>query len=109
MYFECNDVNAARRVFDKISEPCVVSFNAIITGCARRSRPNEALSLFRELQERNLKPTDVTMLSALSSCVLLGSLELGKWIHEYIKKYGFDMYVKVSTTFIDVCKLWELG
>ncbi|KAK1553033.1 hypothetical protein Q3G72_027587 [Acer saccharum] len=102
MYFECNDVDAARRVFDKISEPCVVSYNAIITGYARRSRPNEALSLFRELQERNLKPTDVTMLSALSSCALLGSLELGKWIHEYIKKYRFDKYLKVSTALIDM-------
>ncbi|KAK0574009.1 hypothetical protein LWI29_016896 [Acer saccharum] len=102
MYFECNDVDAARRVFDKISEPCVVSYNAIIAGYARRSRPNEALSLFRELQERNLKPTDVTMLSALSSCALLGSLELGKWIHEYIKKYRFDKYLKVSTALIDM-------
>ncbi|XP_031274403.1 pentatricopeptide repeat-containing protein At2g02980, chloroplastic [Pistacia vera] len=102
MYAECNDVDAARRVFDKISEPCVVSYNAIITGYARTSRPNEALSLFRELQERNIKPTDVTMLSALSSCALLGALDLGKWIHEYIKKYRFDKYVKVNTALIDM-------
>lgn len=102
LYAECSDVDAARRIFENISEPCVVSYNAIITGYARSSRPNEALSLFRELQERNLKPTDVTMLSALSSCALLGSLDLGKWIHEYIKKYGLDKYVKVKTALIDM-------
>lgn len=102
MYALCNDVDSARRVFDKIVEPCVVSYNAIVTGYVRSSRPNEALVLIRELQERNLRPTDVTMLSALSSCALLGSLELGKWIHEYVKKYGFDKYVKVSTALIDM-------
>ncbi|KAJ4711344.1 Pentatricopeptide repeat [Melia azedarach] len=102
MYAGCNDVDAAKLVFDKILDPCVVSYNAIITGYARSSRPNEALSMFRELQERHIKPTDVTMLSALSSCSLLGSLDLGKWIHEYIKKYGFDKYVKVNTALIDM-------
>nr|POE81520.1 pentatricopeptide repeat-containing protein, chloroplastic [Quercus suber] len=102
MYTECNDVNAARRVFDKIVEPCVVCYNAIITGNARSSLPNEALSLFRELQAINLMPTDVTLLSVLSSCALLGALDLGRWIHEYVKIHGFDKYVKVNTALIDI-------
>ncbi|KAK7307103.1 hypothetical protein VNO77_39868 [Canavalia gladiata] len=102
MYTACNDIDAARRVFDKIDEPCVVTYNAIITSCARNSRPNEALALFRELQESGLKPTDVTMLVALSSCALLGALDLGRWIHEYVKKNGFDQYVKVNTALIDM-------
>lgn len=102
MYTECKDVDAARLVFDKIVEPCVVSYNAIITANAKISRPNEALSLFRELQGRNLKPTDVTLLSVLSCCALLGALDLGKWIHEYVKKYGFHKYVKVNTALVDM-------
>ncbi|KAF8399482.1 hypothetical protein HHK36_015348 [Tetracentron sinense] len=102
MYTECGDVSAARRVFDDIANPCVVTYNAMVTGYARSSRPNEALALFRELQASNFKPTDVTMLSALSSCALLGALELGKWIHEYIKKNGFEEYVKVNTALIDM-------
>lgn len=102
MYTECSDVDVARQVFDKIPEPCVVVQNAMITGYARNSRPNEALALFRELQASGLKPTDVTMLSALSSCALLGALDLGKWIHEYVKKNRFDRYVKVNTALIDM-------
>ncbi|KAL2349240.1 hypothetical protein Fmac_003240 [Flemingia macrophylla] len=102
MYTACNDMDAARRVFDKINEPSVVTYNAIITSYARNSRPNEALALFRELQESGLKPTDVTMLVALSSCALLGALDLGRWIHEYVKKNGFDQYVKVNTALIDM-------
>ncbi|RDX92836.1 Pentatricopeptide repeat-containing protein, chloroplastic, partial [Mucuna pruriens] len=102
MYTACNDMDAARRVFDKIDEPCVVAYNAIIASCARHSRPNEALALFRELQESGLKPTYVTMLVALSSCALLGALDLGRWIYEYVKKNGFDQHVKVNTALIDM-------
>ncbi|KAF8116998.1 hypothetical protein N665_0012s0015 [Sinapis alba] len=102
MYTECGDVDAARRVFDGIIEPCVVSYNAMITGYARRNRPNEALSLFRDMQGKNLKVNEITLLSVLSSCSLLGSLGLGKWIHEYAKKHGFCKYVKVNTALIDM-------
>ncbi|KAI3429162.1 DYW_deaminase domain-containing protein [Psidium guajava] len=101
MYTECGDVDAARRVFDKISDPCVVVYNSIINGYARSSRPNEALSLFREMQASNLRPDDVTILSVLTSCALLGSLELGKWIHEYVQRHGLDG-VKVNTALIDM-------
>ncbi|XP_010506928.1 PREDICTED: pentatricopeptide repeat-containing protein At2g02980, chloroplastic-like [Camelina sativa] len=100
MYTECEDVDAARCVFDRVVEPCVVCYNAMITGYARRNRPNEALSLFREMQGKNLKPNEITLLSVLSSCALLGSLDLGKWIHEYAKKHGFCKYVKVNTALI---------
>ncbi|KAK3027322.1 hypothetical protein RJ639_040414 [Escallonia herrerae] len=62
MYTECNDIGSARCTFNRIVEPCVVTYNAIINGYVRDSQPNEALSLFREMQAKNLKPTDVTML-----------------------------------------------
>ncbi|TKY69675.1 Pentatricopeptide repeat-containing protein [Spatholobus suberectus] len=104
MYTACNDMDAARRVFDKIDEPFVVAYNAVIASCARNSRPTEALSLFRELQESGLKPTDVTTLVALSSCALLGALDLGRWIHEYVKKNGFDQYVKWPGSYCDTQK-----
>ncbi|XP_077213322.1 pentatricopeptide repeat (PPR) superfamily protein [Tasmannia lanceolata] len=102
MYAECGDVRAARRIFNQMGRPCIVSYNAMIAGYARSSLPNEALALFRELQAFDIKPTDVTMLCVLSSCALLGALELGKWIHEYIKKHGLDVYVKVNTALIDM-------
>ncbi|XP_060215273.1 pentatricopeptide repeat-containing protein At2g02980, chloroplastic [Lycium barbarum] len=102
MYIECNDNGSARRVFDRIVEPCVVMYNAIIMGYVRSSEPNEALLLFRELQVKKIKPTDVTILGVVSSCALLGTLGFGKWVHEYVKKNGFDRCVKVNTALIDM-------
>ncbi|XP_042483390.1 pentatricopeptide repeat-containing protein At2g02980, chloroplastic isoform X2 [Macadamia integrifolia] len=87
--------------FPSLLKACA-NAKAIGEGYTRNSRPNEALALFRKLQASNLKPTYVTMLSVLSSCVMLGALELGKWIHEYIRKNGFNEYVKVNTALIDM-------
>lgn len=95
-------MDGARKVFDRIRDPCVVTYNSMITGYARASRPNEALSTFQEMQARDVMPNDVTMLSVLSSCALLGALDLGKWVHEYVKKNGFDGFVKVNTALIDM-------
>ncbi|KAI7995780.1 Pentatricopeptide repeat-containing protein [Camellia lanceoleosa] len=102
MYTECNDMDSAAQIFSRILEPCVVIYNALIAGYVRSSQPNKALSLFRELQARNVNPTYVTMLSVLSSCALLGALDIGKWVHKYVNRNGFDQYVKVSTALIDM-------
>ncbi|KAL3511121.1 hypothetical protein ACH5RR_030522 [Cinchona calisaya] len=102
MYIESSEIGLARCVFDSIIDPCVVTYNAMIMGYVRSSEPNEALSLFRELQAKRLKPTDVTSLGVISSCALLGALDLGKWLHEYVKKNGFDRYIKVNTALIDM-------
>uniref|UniRef100_A0A6V7QRI9 Glycosyltransferase 2-like domain-containing protein n=1 Tax=Ananas comosus var. bracteatus TaxID=296719 RepID=A0A6V7QRI9_ANACO len=102
MYAECGDLRAARVLFDGMDDQCVVSYNSMITASVRSSRPSAALALFREMQAKGIKPTDVTLLSVLSACTLLGALELGKWIHEYVKKNGFDSYVKVNTALIDM-------
>ena len=68
----------------------------LIIGYVRSCKPNEALSSFRELQVKRIKPADVTVLGVISSCALLGALKLGKWLDEYVKKNGFDRYVKVK-------------
>lgn len=45
----------------------------------------------------NVKPRDVTKLSVLCSCALLGALDLRRWRHEYVTKNGLNNYVKVNT------------
>ncbi|WVZ60838.1 hypothetical protein U9M48_010807 [Paspalum notatum var. saurae] len=103
MYAECGDVLAARAVFDSVDgDGCVVSYNAIITAAVRSSRPGEALALFREMQAKGLRPTSVTVISVLSACALLGALDLGRWIHDYVRKIGLGSLVKVGTALIDM-------
>ncbi|KQK12722.1 pentatricopeptide repeat-containing protein At2g02980, chloroplastic [Brachypodium distachyon] len=102
MYAECGDARAARTMFGRVDGECVVSYNAMITAAVRSSRPGEALVLFREMQAKGLKLTSVTLISVLSACALLGALELGRWIHEYVRKVQLDSLVKVNTALIDM-------
>ncbi|KAK4792390.1 hypothetical protein SAY86_022825 [Trapa natans] len=102
MYTECGDVDSGRKVFDGIPSPCVVAYNSMITCYVRANRPNEALSMFQEMQDKDILPSDVTMLSVLSSCAQLGALDLGKWAHEFVKKNGLNRFVKVNTALIDM-------
>ncbi|WRX13723.1 Pentatricopeptide repeat - like 10 [Theobroma cacao] len=118
----------AHKVFDKVSQPDIVLFNTMARGYSRSNTPTQAIPLVSQLlsfgflpddytfpsvlkacssskaleEVKSLKPTDVTMLSVLSCCALLGALDLGKWIHEYVNKHGFDKYIKVSTAIIDM-------
>ncbi|XP_020586597.1 pentatricopeptide repeat-containing protein At2g02980, chloroplastic [Phalaenopsis equestris] len=102
MYSQCGDVEAARTIFDKGTDRCVISFNSMITAFVQSSRPGEALALFREMQTRQLRPTYVTVLGVLAACALIGAIHLGKWIHEYAEKNGFSSCVKVNTALIDM-------
>ncbi|KAJ3673366.1 hypothetical protein LUZ60_006740 [Juncus effusus] len=101
-YAECGEISAARSVFDRSGHADVISYNSIITACVRNNRPSEALSLFREMQEKKIKPTHVTILNVLNSCALIGTLELGKWVHEFAKKNKFDALIKINTALIDM-------
>ncbi|KAI4381356.1 hypothetical protein MLD38_007435 [Melastoma candidum] len=111
MYTACGDVDSARKVFDNVGDDrCVVAYNSMITGYIHLGWPNEGLSLFRELLASDVRPDDVTILSALSACALLGALDLGKWLHEYVKRNGFHKNVKANTALIDMyAKCGSLG
>ncbi|KAI3762647.1 hypothetical protein L1987_53086 [Smallanthus sonchifolius] len=49
-------------------------------------KPNVALKLFRNMQMDNLDPDHVTLTIALSACADLGALDMGKWIHNFIRR-----------------------
>ncbi|KAK8937835.1 Pentatricopeptide repeat-containing protein [Platanthera guangdongensis] len=112
MYSQCGVIEAASAVFirgtDDESRRCVVSYNSMITACVQSSRPGEALALFLEMQARRLRPTHVTLLGVLAASALMGALDLGKWIHEYVKKMTMknakwsEDDVKVGTALIDM-------
>ncbi|KAF4403090.1 hypothetical protein G4B88_027861 [Cannabis sativa] len=55
-------------------------------GCAQNGKSREALSMFQWMRRSHMGLDQVALVSALSACVVLGDLELGRWIHWYIRK-----------------------
>ncbi|GAB2270015.1 hypothetical protein Dimus_004930 [Dionaea muscipula] len=83
--FRCGDVDGARRVFDDMPDRNLVSWTTMISGCAQHGRCVQALSLFREMRRVEVEMDQVVLISALSACAESGNLNLGKWIHSFLK------------------------
>eukprot|EP01018_Ginkgo_biloba_P037424 Gb_17094 [translate_table: standard] len=112
MYAKCGNLHIARQLFDKMPTRDVVSWSAMIGGYTQNGHAPEALALFNQMQQADVKPNSVTMLSVLSACAQSGALQQGKWIHDYIGRNGFESDVSVWNSLIDMyakCGSMELA
>ncbi|KAJ4953175.1 hypothetical protein NE237_030007 [Protea cynaroides] len=108
-YAKHGDVDGARLLFDGLEMRDVVCWNVMIDGYTQHGRPNESLDLFRQMLSAKVRPDEVTILSVLSACGQLGALELGRWLHSYIKSNGILVSVNVGTALVDMyCKCGSL-
>ncbi|XVF56493.1 hypothetical protein PTKIN_Ptkin06aG0125600 [Pterospermum kingtungense] len=78
---KCGDVETARRMFDGMSCPSVLSWNAIISGYTQNENHREAIELFRKMQFQSVKPDRTTVAIILGSCAALNFLKGGKQVH----------------------------
>ncbi|XP_008239334.1 PREDICTED: pentatricopeptide repeat-containing protein At1g08070, chloroplastic-like [Prunus mume] len=101
MYAKCGQVETARRFFDQMDRRDVVAWSAMISGYSQANRCREALDLFHDMQKANVDPNEVTMVSVLYSCAVLGALKTGKWVEFYIKKKKLKLTVNLGTALID--------
>ncbi|KAK4356460.1 hypothetical protein RND71_025431 [Anisodus tanguticus] len=95
-------LDEAGRLFNEMPEKGIVQWNALIGGYVQAKRGKEALVLFQEMQTVNVKPDEVTMVSCLSACAQLGALDIGIWIHHYIKKHNLSLTVSLGTALVDM-------
>lgn len=101
-YAKNGKVEVARSIFDRMPEKDVVSWSAMIAGYAESNQPNEALSLFSDMQEHGVSPDEVTVLSAISACANLGSLDKAIWIQSFTEKNGLSKILRICNALIDM-------
>ncbi|KAL8168147.1 hypothetical protein V2J09_009646 [Rumex salicifolius] len=86
------DTEKSRAPFDDIGDigkRSVVTWNAVINVYVQNGCASEALSIFQSMMDYpHVQPNHVTMVSILSACAQIGDINLGTWIHEYIKSKG---------------------
>lgn len=84
LYFKCGTVAPAERIFNKMPKNNVTAWNVMISGYVSVGHYFEALGIFNEMREVDIKPDAVTFTSALASCTQLAALEQGKEIHKFV-------------------------
>lgn len=94
------DIKSGRQMFDNISCPNVISWNAILSGYFQNEDYKEVIQLFREMQFRGVQPDRTTLAIALSSSATMGILEAGKEIHAASHKAAFDTDIYVASGLI---------
>ncbi|KAM6579910.1 hypothetical protein CsatA_003684 [Cannabis sativa] len=74
LYSECEVLNFAKKVFDEMSEPNVVAWNAFLNGCFKCGDLRSGEEFFEMMPIRNLSSWDIL----LKGYVKLGEIELAK-------------------------------
>ncbi|KDO80307.1 hypothetical protein CISIN_1g043060mg [Citrus sinensis] len=104
MYAQNGELESARLVFNKSSLRDAVSYTALITGYASRGYLDDARQLFDEMpiREENFVPNESTVVTVLSACAHMGSLELGNWVCSLIEGHGLGSNLHVTNALIDM-------
>ncbi|XP_020599353.1 pentatricopeptide repeat-containing protein At3g50420 [Phalaenopsis equestris] len=104
MYASCGDVRTAELVFERIDEPCLVSWNSLIAGFSSNCDGDKAMDAFVRLKLMNclekLQPDDFTFAAVVSATAGFPSLFYGKPLHAEISKTGWAESVYVGQTLI---------
>nr|XP_023873795.1 putative pentatricopeptide repeat-containing protein At1g74400 [Quercus suber]XP_023873796.1 putative pentatricopeptide repeat-containing protein At1g74400 [Quercus suber] len=103
MYSARGNLFDAHCVFDEITCKNIVCWTALISAYVDNQNPQKALKLVWQMQMDNLEPDNVMLTVALSACADIGALEMGEWIHAYIRcKEGLHIDLSLNNSLINM-------
>ncbi|KAI3668987.1 hypothetical protein L6452_40205 [Arctium lappa] len=77
MYAKLGRLDLAWDVFEKMKSKEVSSWNAMIGGLAIHGRAKDAIGLFSQMENENLKPDEITFVGLLNACAHGGLVDEG--------------------------------
>ncbi|WOL15454.1 pentatricopeptide repeat-containing protein [Canna indica] len=107
-YSKCGDVDFARRVFDRMPERSMVTWNTMIAAQTRHGKDTEALGLFLQMRRDGTSASEFTLSSVLCACAAGCALMESQQLHALALKSAMDSNVFVGTAVLDVytkCKM----
>ncbi|XP_024522817.1 pentatricopeptide repeat-containing protein At4g21065 isoform X2 [Selaginella moellendorffii] len=102
MYGRFGRIASAKWVFDGIRYKDLASYNNMIAVFAKYDDGSKAISLYIEMEGRNLEPNLWTFTSVLDACSKLGALTEGKEIHKKVKGGDQPTDVAYNTALVNM-------
>ncbi|XP_027162690.1 pentatricopeptide repeat-containing protein At2g33760 [Coffea eugenioides] len=101
-YSKIRELKFARKMFDEMPQKSIVSWNSMISGYEQNGFADEAIMLFAKMRELGVQFDSATLVSVLSACADTGALELGSWVHDYVKSSPISLDVVLGTALINM-------
>ncbi|KAK9683996.1 hypothetical protein RND81_10G179600 [Saponaria officinalis] len=101
MYGKCGDLAIAKRIFSRIQRD-TITWNTMISVYVHCGEFAEALDTFDEMIIEGSTPDTSTLVTTLTACSRLPSLQQGMKIHKYINLVGITLTVSLKTALIDM-------
>ncbi len=103
MYAKCGSLEDAWRVCNKMPSQNMVTWNAILGGCAMHGHGKEALKHFEQMCEEGVQPDDITFVCLLSACSHAGLVHEGMCFYASMKEvYMISPTVEHYTCMVDL-------
>ena len=87
-YTMCGALQEARALFEKIPNPNVVTWTALISGYAKHGLHDDVWKFLMLMEDSEIFPDSVTYICILKACGINGSLDVGEYIDGEVRKQG---------------------
>ncbi|KAL4303690.1 hypothetical protein GQ457_10G003340 [Hibiscus cannabinus] len=102
LYSKCRKIEEAYKMFDRMPERDLVSWNTIVSGFAQNGLAKLALGLVVRMQSEGQGPDSIILVSILPFVANMGSVKMGRSVHGYVLRAGFEGLVNVNTALVDM-------
>ncbi|XWS69746.1 hypothetical protein CRYUN_Cryun04dG0205800 [Craigia yunnanensis] len=114
MYSNCEEIVIATKVFVKMTNKNVVSYNAFFSGLLLNGAPRIVLNVFKDMRDcsQEEQPNSVTLVSVISACASIFYLQFGRQVHGVVMKIEVQFDTMVGTALVDMytkCGAWQWG
>ncbi|KAH7672014.1 TPR-like protein [Dioscorea alata] len=100
-YMNYGVVDQAMILFQRIMNPVLSVWNAVIAGLSQNNRHPDVLAMLHEMQNSGFQPNSVTLSSVLPALSFYSTLLGAKQVHAYAIRNDFDNNIYVTTALID--------
>ncbi|CBI40215.3 unnamed protein product, partial [Vitis vinifera] len=102
MYFKCGYEDGFC-VFEEMPEHDLITWNAVLVGCAQNGLGKEAIKIFEQMEVEGILPDQMSFLGVLCACSHAGLVDEG-WAHfnSMTQKYGIMPLVYHYTCMVDL-------
>lgn len=102
MYFKCGCEDGVS-AFEEMGEKDIVTWNAILAGCAQNGFGDEGIKIFEKMKGKGVVPDHISFLGLLSACSHSGLVDEGlNYFTSMTQDYGIMPLVQHYTCMVDL-------